>query len=309
MMQSQGVTITVNPNDKKEYVVRDKNKINIGRFYIYEIDSENKRCNIKFKFYRLNDYDLIKGTINLLLKAVFKDRNINKVNIFVVDTISLSPFLDLGFILEGIFTENIFYNGIYSNEISLGITRMDYNVGERYNFVELESADFIIKLLTPENANELLEYNIRNKDHLAAFEPIRDSNFYTIEAQKNILNDSYRQFLNGSAVDFGIFIEDKLIGKLRLSNIVYGIFKSGILGYSIDKDYQGRGFMKQAVNLVLKYAFDELELHRIEASALVDNEKSKSVLLGCGFEELGLNKNYLFINGSWRDHITYYKIK
>ena len=309
MIHSQGVTITVNPNDKKEYVIRDKNKINIGRFYIYEIDSENKRCNINFKFYRLNEYHLIKETLNLLLKAVFKDRNINKVNICVVDTISLSPFLDLGFVLEGIFTENIFYNGIYSNEISLGITRMDYNAGERYNFIELESSDFVIKLLTPENANELLEYNIKNKDHLAAFEPIRDSNFYTIEAQKNILNDSYRQFLNGSAVDFGIFIDDKLIGKLRLSNIVYGIFKSGILGYSIDKDYQGRGFMKKAVNLVLKYAFDELHLHRIEASALVDNEKSKSVLLACGFKELGINKDYLFINGSWRDHITYYHIK
>ena len=51
------------------------------------------------------------------------------------------------------------------------------------------------------------------------------------------------------------------------------------------------------------------ELHRIEASALVDNEKSIGVLKSCGFKMLGINENYLLINGKWRDHVTYYTIK
>ena len=67
--------------------------------------------------------------------------------------------------------------------------------------------------------------------------------------------------------------------------------------------------MKETVNMVVNYAFNELGLHRIEASALVDNERSKNVLNGCGFEELGRNKNYLFINGKWHDHITFYMVK
>ena len=45
--------------------------------------------------------------------------------------------------------------------------------------------------------------------------------------------------------------------------------KSGIIGYSIDKDFQGKGYMKEAVMLVLKYAKEELDLHRIEASVLL----------------------------------------
>ena len=49
-------------------------------------------------------------------------------------------------------------------------------------------------------------------------------------------------------------------------------------------------------------------LHRIEASVLVDNEKSKRVLNKCGFKELGLNEKYLFIDGIWRDHVTFFKI-
>ena len=110
--------------------------------------------------------------------------------------------------------------------------------------------------------------------------------------------ESYKQLMNGSSYDFGIYKNDYLIGKIKLSNIVSGVFKSGIIGYSIDKDFQGKGYMKEAVMLVLKYAKEELDLHRIEASVLVDNDRSKGVLIGCGFKEIGLNEKYLFINGA-----------
>ncbi|MBD7912524.1 MULTISPECIES: GNAT family protein [Clostridium] len=306
MLQEQGVTIVRSSDNAKDYVIRDKNKINIGRFTIVDLDEENKKCSIKLKFYRNDDYELLKETLSLILKATFKDININKVNVYTVDTISLSSFLDLGFILEGIFFDNIYSQGIYRNEISMGISRDDYNVGVRNNLVELYSDNIMIKLLTPEDSEALLKYYLDNKEHLRAFEPMRDNSFYTIEVQKNILSQSYRQFLNGTAVDFGIYKDDRFIGKLKISNIVNGIFKSATIGYSIDKDEQGKGYMKETVNLAINYAFEELQLHRLEASALVENKKSQNVLLGCGFKELGVNEQYLFINGKWRDHITYY---
>ena len=270
---------------------------------------ENRKCDIKFKFYRVNDQDLLTETLKLVLKAVFNEIRVNKINIFISELIPVSPFLDLGFVLEGIFNENIYSQGNYFSELSMGINRSDYNYGNRISLVNIEGKDFNIKLLTPEHAQNLLDYYIRNKKHLEPFEPVRDNSFYTYEVQKNILSDSYRQFLNGTAVDLGIFKDDYLIGKLKLSNIVYGIFKSGILGYSIDKDEQGKGYMKEAVNLVVNYAFQDLDIHRVEASALVDNEPSKHVLIGCGFKELGINKKYLYINGGWKDHITYYKVR
>ena len=67
--------------------------------------------------------------------------------------------------------------------------------------------------------------------------------------------------------------------------------------------------MKEALNLVIDYAFKEVDLHRIEASTLVDRKRSQGVLKGCNFKELGVNKKYLLIDGQWRDHITFYKIK
>ncbi|MDU4938089.1 MAG: GNAT family protein [Clostridium sp.] len=309
MPQKLGVSILKSPSNSNEYIIKDKDKINIGRFIITDLDEENRKCDIKFKFYRVNDQDLLTETLKLVLKAVFNEIRVNKINIFISELIPISPFLDLGFVLEGIFNENIYSQGNSFSELSMGINRSDYNYGNRISLVNIEGRNFNIKLLTPEHAQNLLDYYIRNKKHLEPFEPLRDNSFYTYEVQKNILSDSYRQFLNGTAVDLGIFKDDYLIGKLKLSNIVYGIFKSGILGYSIDKDEQGKGYMKEAVNLVVNYAFEDLDLHRVEASALVDNEPSKHVLIGCGFTELGINKKYLYINGGWKDHITYYKVR
>ena len=225
------------------------------------------------------------------------------------DDINLSVFLDIGFSLEGIFIDNLYIQGELANEISMGITRKEYNSGSCLNLLKLEGKKITLKILMPNDDDDMLDFYIRNKKHLENFEPNRDNIFYTKQVQHNILTESYRQYLNGSALDFGIYKNETLIGKIRLSNIVYGIFKSGIIGYSIDKDEQGKGYMKDAVSTLTKYAFEELDLHRVEASTLTDNEKSKRVLLGCGFKMLGVNEDYLYINGKWQDHITFYKIK
>ena len=291
-----------------DYIVKDKDKIVIGRFTITELDKENKKCNLKLKFYREDNYDLLKITLKDILKAVFKDKNIFKTNVVVSEKINLKPFLDSGFTLEAIFTDNIFTKGSFYDELSFGINRNEYLNAGRNNIVEMRGKNISIRHFTPDDAQELLEYYLRNKEHLREFEPVRDASFFTYETQREILLESYRQLMTGSGSDLGIYIDDKLIGKAKISSIVYGVFKNGILGYSIDKEYEGRGYMKEAINLVLEYAKEYLDLHRIEASALTTNERSKGVLLACGFEEVGVNKKYLYINGKWSDHITFYKI-
>ena len=291
-----------------DYRIKDKNKIVIGLFSIINMDKANKKCDIKFKFYRNDNYDLLRETLELIVKVVFNEENIFKINVLVDETINLRVFLDIGFNLEGIFTDNIFVKDNFHDELSFGINKHEYFNGIRNNVIELKGLRVTVRNFTPDDAESLVNYYKRNKEHLEHFEPQRDDSFFTYEAQKDILLESYRQLMNGSSCDMGIFIKDNLIGKIKVSNIVYGVFKNGILGYSIDKEYEGKGYMKEAIRLVLKYAKGYLDLHRIEASALVDNERSKGVLLSCGFEEVGVNKKYLFINGKWSDHITFYRI-
>lgn len=308
MENQKGISIELIKGTLDDYVIKDKDKIVIGRFTITELDKENKKCNVKFKFYRENNYELLKEVIEVILKAIFKDNSTYKANFVVSENMNLRAFLDCGFTLEAIFTDNIFSNGVFLDELSLGINRNEYTVGGRTNIVELAGENIVVRNFTPDDAEELLDYYVRNKEHLKAFEPIRDNNFYTYEVQKEILLESYRHLMTGVGSDLGIYIEGKLIGKAKISSIVYGVFKSGILGYSIDKDYQGKGYMKEAIALVMDYAKNYLDLHRLEASVLLSNERSKGVLLSCGFEEVGVNKKYLYINGKWSDHITFYKI-
>ena len=308
MDNQKDVNIELIKGTLDDYIIKDKDKIVIGRFTITELDKENKKCNLKLKFYREDNYDLLKITLEAILKAVFKDKNTFKANIVVSENINLKPFLDTGFTLEAIFTDNIFIKGSFYDELSFGINRNEYLNAGRNNIVEIQGKNISIRNFTPDDAEELLEYYLRNKEHLREFEPVRDTSFFTCETQKEILLESYRQLMTGSGSDLGIYIDNKLIGKAKISSIVYGVFKNGILGYSIDKEYEGRGYMKEAINLVLEYAKEYLDLHRIEASALTTNERSKGVLLACGFEEVGVNKKYLYINGKWSDHITFYKI-
>ncbi|MDD3049494.1 MAG: GNAT family protein [Bacilli bacterium] len=303
------VKIQADKLKQTEYLIKDKNDIIVGRFATSELNSSSKTCDINLKFYREYNYELLYNTLTLILKASFKYSNIFKVNIKVLEKIDFDPFLDLGFTLEGIFSQNEYFKGEYFDELSFGMTRIEYNQMSKYSLLELKGESVILRNLTPSNAEAVLEYYKKNKKHLEPFEPTKDSNYYTIETQKKVLNKSYKDFLNGTAIELGIFKEENLIGKIKLSRIIHGSFKNGILGYSIDENEQGKGYMKESVNLLLKYAFDECKIHRIEASALINNEKSIRVLTKCGFKLLGINEKYLLINGKWVDHVTYYILK
>lgn len=308
MAGEKNIVIELNKGTVDEYIIKDIVGITIGRFSILEMDTTNRNCSVRIKFYRENNKALLKEAIILILKTIFKNQEIYKVNIFVSESINVGAFVDLGFNLQGILEENIVVNGSVKDEFIFGITAYDFRNQISRSPFTLRGSRIQLKLLTPENSKEVLDYYIRNKKHLKNFEPSRDESFYTEEVQRNILSENYRQYINGTSLNLGIYKDSEFIGKVQLSNIVQGVFKNAFLGYSIDENHQGKGYMKEAVSLVIDYAFEDMELHRIEASTLIDNVKSQAVLKACGFKELGINKGYLYINGGWMDHITFYKV-
>ena len=154
MDNQKGVNIELIKGTLDDYIIKDKDKIVIGRFTITELDKENKKCNLKLKFYREDNYDLLKITLEAILKAVFKNNNIFKANVTVSENINLKPFLDSGFILEAIFTDNIFLKGCFYDELSFGINRNDYLCSSRANIVELIGKNVVIRNFTPDDAQE-----------------------------------------------------------------------------------------------------------------------------------------------------------
>jgi ribosomal-protein-alanine N-acetyltransferase len=96
---------------------------------------------------------------------------------------------------------------------------------------------------------------------------------------------------------------DKAIaGVITLSQIFYGNFQSAYLGYYLGKSFTGKGYMTEAVRLMLRYAFTALGLHRVEANVQPHNHDSLAVLQRVGFVKEGFSRRYLKIGGRWRDH-------
>jgi ribosomal-protein-alanine N-acetyltransferase len=93
-----------------------------------------------------------------------------------------------------------------------------------------------------------------------------------------------------------------LIGYFNLSNIVRGGLQAANLGYGAVAAHTGRGYMTEALELVLDEAFEVLGLHRVEAGIQPSNQRSIALVTRCGFVREGFSERYLRIGGEWRDH-------
>ncbi len=117
--------------------------------------------------------------------------------------------------------------------------------------------------------------------------------------------DRQRQF--DAAYGFGLFVRDdnQFAGEVSLGNVQRGPFQSAFVGYWVDQDHAGNGYVPEAVVLTLRYAFDELELHRVEAAIVPRNARSRRVADKLGLREEGISERFLQIRGVWEDHVRY----
>ena len=95
---------------------------------------------------------------------------------------------------------------------------------------------------------------------------------------------------------------DAIIGVINLNNIVRGSFLSASLGYYAMARHAGQGYMQEGLELVKDYAFRQLGLHRIEANIQPNNKRSINLVKRCGFVREGYSRDFLHIEGAWRDH-------
>ncbi|WP_339208487.1 GNAT family protein [Paenibacillus sp. FSL K6-3182] len=157
------------------------------------------------------------------------------------------------------------------------------------------------------DTEELLAIRRRNFQFFQPFEPIRPEHYFTIEEQKKMIESSLQAAANDQGFVFGVFLNEsnKLIGRIELSGIARGPFQNAYLGYFLDQEHNGKGYATEAVSLCVKFAFDQIGLHRIQAGVMPRNLPSVRVLTKAGFRFEGLSTKYLKINGVWEDHAIY----
>jgi [ribosomal protein S5]-alanine N-acetyltransferase len=93
-----------------------------------------------------------------------------------------------------------------------------------------------------------------------------------------------------------------LVGWVNVNNIVRGGLQSGALGYGAFASHAGQGLMTRGMRAVLRSAFGDLGLHRVEANIQPGNTRSIGLVRRLGFEKEGFSRRYIKISGEWCDH-------
>lgn len=147
----------------------------------------------------------------------------------------------------------------------------------------------------------------QSRTHLQPFEPEWPADELMRGSFRRRLKHYAREQQEDLGYSFGIFTlaGHQLVGGISLSNVRRGVTQAAQLGYWLGAPHVRKGYMADAVALILNYTFHGLRLHRVEAATLPDNAVSIRVLERNGFVREGYARQYLNINGVWSDHILF----
>lgn len=167
-------------------------------------------------------------------------------------------------------------------------------------------------LLRPPRLKDFVDWREARRSsmaHLAPWEPSWSLDHLTISAFRRRIAWSASEIRSGRAFPLLVFRRDRsggaLVGGVTIENVRRGAAQSAALGYWLSVEHTGRGYMGEALDGVIAYAFDDLDLSRLEAACVAHNFRSRRVLERAGFHVEGLARAYLQINGAWRDHVLY----
>ena len=170
----------------------------------------------------------------------------------------------------------------------------------------LTTARLVLRASHPALAAAVAAFYRRNRQPHARWNPPMAEATFTEEGQAESLTATHVAAAAGSGIGWWLFARDDAhtaLGQIHLSQIARRAFCNAMLGYSIDAGFEGRGLMREALVAALTDAFSpRVRLHRVQANVRPENSRSLALLSRLGFEHEGLAREYLFIDGAWRDH-------
>src|SRR5579862_2979551 len=156
------------------------------------------------------------------------------------------------------------------------------------------------------------EVRIRGRDWLLKWEPRPLAGQPDATQDRRIFaarcNARERERQLGSGYGFGIFVGpggNRFAGEINLSSVQRGPYQNAYVGYWIDEAVAGHAYVPEAFIVLCRFAFEELALHRLQASIIPRNGPSNRVAEKLGLRNEGVALRYLEINGVWEDHVRY----
>jgi [ribosomal protein S5]-alanine N-acetyltransferase len=175
----------------------------------------------------------------------------------------------------------------------------------------LETPRARIRLPETSDALKLLQYRVENRAHLAPWEPLRESDYYTLSHCVRTIAGGREHADCDRGYPLLVFDpgEASVLATFTFANIVRGAFQACHLGYGVAARMQGQGLMREVLEPGIAWAFSELGVHRVMANYMPRNERSARLLAQLGFEREGYAKRYLQIAGVWEDHVLTARIR
>lgn len=158
---------------------------------------------------------------------------------------------------------------------------------------ESQTDRLILKVLTPNYANAVLNFQNRNRESFEAYEPTRPANFYTASYQQAVLKCEWDLALKQQCIRFYVFRKDDpqmIIGTVCLHDIRFAAYSCTEIGYKFDAAFRRMGYASEAIKKVMSLAFYDLHLHRVFARVMPENKPSIYLLESLGFQYEGVER-------------------
>jgi ribosomal-protein-alanine N-acetyltransferase len=151
----------------------------------------------------------------------------------------------------------------------------------------------------------------QSAEFLQPWEPSWSADHLTRKGFVNRVYWANRSIAQGTAVPLFLIRREAnlVIGAITLDNIRRGPSQAGTIGYWIGAEHSRQGYMQEALTALVHYAFEVLDLSRLESACLPENAASRALLEKCGYKYEGVAQSYLQINGRWRNHVLYANLR
>jgi ribosomal-protein-alanine N-acetyltransferase len=176
--------------------------------------------------------------------------------------------------------------------------------------VELVGSRVVLRPLRSDDWDAWREVRQRARDWLERWEPKPEPGSADPATEREAFRarcgawERQRHF--DAAYGFGLFLADgSFAGEVSLGSVQRGPFQMAYIGYWIDEALAGRGYVPEAVVLIMRYAFETLSLHRLEAAIVPRNTPSRRVAEKLGLRDEGIASGFLQIQGVFEDHVRY----
>lgn len=180
----------------------------------------------------------------------------------------------------------------------------------RRNYPALEGVKVRLRIPRMDDYAQWAALREESRSFLVPWEPVWAHDDLSPRAYRQRLRRYQQDYQQGRAISFFLFNKEEhnLVGGIALSNIRRDVAQMATVGYWMGERYAGQGAMFDALQCVIPFAFETLQLHRLEAACIPSNKRSVRLLEKAGFQREGLLHSYLCINGSWHDHYLYARI-